>query len=271
MSNSGKPAKDIWDKLDVFGKIVSGILLVVIAVVLERGSSRIAQSMQSGQLVQSLISDLAVPDTTIKQDIALIALNHSVGEQNPALVLQICERILENTRDYDDITGKVAFEIIRSRDPKRAAEIDSTARKLAQREQSIQRSAAVATAEKPARPTKAALSASKFIARVLSNVVYVQFKSNDYRDQISRLQAALNNAGIAAPGIEQVDAEFGNSIRYFHEQDRELAERVKKITVDFFQDEGVYLNVEIQNLSNTKLSATTSPGRVEVWINLERN
>ncbi|HEX9653775.1 MAG TPA: hypothetical protein VGA99_08690 [bacterium] len=271
MTNSGKPPKDLWDKLDVLGKMVSGIVLVVIAVVLERGSSRIAQSMQSGQLVQSLISDLAVPDTTIKQDIALIALNHSVGEQNPNLVLQICERILANTKDYDDLTGKVAFDIIRSRAPRRAKEIEDSARNIAQREQSTLRSAAVPNKEPPVQSSPAKISSSKFVARVLPNVVYIQFKNSAYRDQIARLQNDLNNEGVVAPGIEQVDADYGNSIRYFHDQDRDLAERVHKIADGFFQDEGVYWHVEIQDLSDAKMSENTSPGRVEVWINLDRN
>lgn len=269
MATDTKSTKDIWDKLDIVGKIVSGIVLVAIAIVLERGSNKIANSMQSGQLVQSLISDLAVPDTTIKQDIALIALNHAVGAQNPALVLQICERILENTKDYDDITGKVAFEIIRDRDPERAKQIEKEALEIAQREQSIQRSAAVPSSQPSQKATE--LPSSKFISRVLQNIVYIQIRNNAYREQIKRLQDELQFAGFTVPGIEQVESDFRNSIRYFHEENRSMAERIKQIAVDFFQDEGIYLDISIQNLSNTEMSRRTSPGRVEIWINLERN
>jgi hypothetical protein len=39
-----RPPKDFWEKLDVVSKLVSGILLAVIAILVQQGASRIATS-----------------------------------------------------------------------------------------------------------------------------------------------------------------------------------------------------------------------------------
>lgn len=84
-------SKDAWDKVEVVGKLASGIMLVVIAAILQRGTDRIANSLKSGQLVQSLIADLATPEKNVK-----------------------------NTA-HDDRSRTSAFEIMRPRDSSRAA------------------------------------------------------------------------------------------------------------------------------------------------------
>ena len=124
MNGKTKSPKDIWDKLDILSKIASGIVLVLIAIVLKFGADKISSSLQTGQLVQSLISDLSSPDTTkIRQEIALVALDQTLWKQNKELVLKVCERIIKNTDQYDQITGMLAFEILKSRDSLRAEKL----------------------------------------------------------------------------------------------------------------------------------------------------
>ncbi len=121
MNKNIKSSKDIWDKIDILSKIVSGIVLVLIAIVLKFGADKISSSLQTGQLVQSLIVDLSSPDTIkIRQEIALVALDQVLWKQNPELVLKVCERIVLNTDQYDQISGVLAFEILKSRAPIRA-------------------------------------------------------------------------------------------------------------------------------------------------------
>lgn len=96
----GSP-KDSWDKLDAIGKLVSSILLVIIAMAIKFGSDRIAFSLQSGQLVQSLIMDLTTAEQQTRQDVALLALDHSIGNENPPLVSEIAERLFRDTQSQD--------------------------------------------------------------------------------------------------------------------------------------------------------------------------
>ena len=65
--------KDNWDKFDIlFKAIVLGIIPIAIGI----AADNVAQSLQRGQLVQSLISDLTQKDA--KRDVALIALNAAI-------------------------------------------------------------------------------------------------------------------------------------------------------------------------------------------------
>jgi hypothetical protein len=91
-------AKDSWDKLDTIGKIVSSLVLVVIAMFIKSGSERIAFSLQSGQLVQSLISDLTTQEQQTRQDVALLALDNSIGDEKPRMVAAIAERLSATRR-----------------------------------------------------------------------------------------------------------------------------------------------------------------------------
>jgi len=72
MNNNKSTSKSTWDKLDVLGKLISSVLLATIAIVIKYGADNIATSLQSGQLVQSLIADLTTQETGTRQDIALI-------------------------------------------------------------------------------------------------------------------------------------------------------------------------------------------------------
>ena len=99
MPGSDKP-KDLWDKADIVGKLFSGVILALIAFVIKSGADDIAASQRQGELVRSLIADLTTKDQHTRQDLALIALNHSVGEQNPSLVIEIAERLVIDTTGY---------------------------------------------------------------------------------------------------------------------------------------------------------------------------
>ena len=56
--------KDIWNKLDVIGKITASILLVVISLVIKCSADKVASSMKRGELLQTLITDLTTKDST---------------------------------------------------------------------------------------------------------------------------------------------------------------------------------------------------------------
>lgn len=273
MTMPEEKSKDGWDKAEVMAKVFSGLILGALTLVIGYGSNRIATSLETGQLVQSLITDLAVPDTTIRQDIALIALNHSVGDQNPRLVLDICERVLRNTDDFDSLAGNVAFAIIRGRDPARASRIEEEARALARRVQAQHFADTLAaeddtssvTREQVSRKQAYQAAQQQFIARVLPNRVYIQFNAEEGRELVERLQLYLQDAGLNAPGVERVKGDYANGVRYFHEQDRALAERVAALTTAFFEKQGHPLRVP--PVDYTGAAVEGAAGQVEVWLN----
>jgi hypothetical protein len=83
--------KDVWDKAQILGElitgIVSGIILVAIPIVISVGADKISRSLQTGQLVDSLIEDLTDEAAITRRDIALIALDEAISTQQECTFL----------------------------------------------------------------------------------------------------------------------------------------------------------------------------------------
>ena len=106
----------------------------------------------------------------------------------------------------------------------------------------------------------------QLIAKVLTNLILVQFRNEPSRPLLDELRQVLSKNGLNAPGVDRVDASFTSSIRYFREEDYALAERVLEDTKKFFASKGIPVNPTIQNLSKT--SSRAVPGQIEIWIDL---
>ena len=264
--------KDIWDKLDIIGKFFTAAVLGLIALFLKTGSDNIAVSLKKGDLVKSLISDLTAKENPVRQDIALIALDYSVEEGNKDggndMVANIAERVFSDIRPSDTTkvgneTGKIAFQILTKRNPERALalqnEILTTAQNPTTRA-SLRSSPGLAKAE-----VKSSDEA-RLIARVAENIIYIQYKGTIPRDTVEALRKLLATEGYNAPGVEKVTYQFDNSIRYYHSQDKPLANKIAVIATNYLKTKNININFKLVDLSNRKYKAQT--GQVELWIDL---
>ncbi|MEL6439462.1 MAG: hypothetical protein AAFQ80_09445 [Cyanobacteria bacterium J06621_8] len=75
-------SKDRWDKFEIIFKT---IILGAIPLFIKFGADNIAQSLKTGELVRSLISDLNQPGA--KRDVALIALDAAIQENKKCTML----------------------------------------------------------------------------------------------------------------------------------------------------------------------------------------
>ena len=261
MKKRKKSPRDVWDILDVLGKIASSVILVIITIVLGYGMNRITASLEKGQLVKDLIDDLTTEPKSTRQDIALITLKHSMSRHDPHLVLDIAAQVFNTREKFDDTTSDVAFEIIRELDPDRA---ETLALIIAERQHASLRSEPDPTKDK-----RGISDDAKFVAKAFTNVVYIQYRSEKTRSLAGELQEILNAKKFKAPGIEKVDEEFSNEIRYFHKKDEALAiDTIKNVVEDFFRSRGIEVFFKVLDLSASKLRAPE--GQIEIWINLEK-
>jgi hypothetical protein len=275
MANGGASSKpkDRWDKLDVLSKLVSGVLLAAIALVVKLGADNIASSLQTGQLVQSLIADLTTKDEKTRQDVALMALDDTVGDRKAGLVCNIAERIFRDRDESNSAApfdekqsqGSTAFATIDHRCPERAEKIRAELLKAGEggesRKQLRSDPDSSRSSEKQVAPE------AQLLARAFKKIVYIQFKNEVNRQFAQDLQNALAQQGFTAPGVERVAAEFPTSIRFFHAEDQVLAEQARQVTETFLRGRGYRPDVRIDNLSGSKFRVPT--GQVEAWINFE--
>lgn len=180
MKMDEKSSKDTWDKLDVLARIVSGVLLVAIAVFIKIGTDNIASSMRSGELVQSLIADLTTSGT--RRDVALIALNHSVADKNSGLVTDIAERLVWDIVESESASVAAeagplyttAFKILRQRNPERAKEIE---REVV--EKFLPRESLRSPVDVSKESYKQASPKARLLVRAFQNLVYIQFRAEE--------------------------------------------------------------------------------------------
>lgn len=230
---NGKP-KDVWDKLDTLSKIGSGIILAIIALVLKIGTDNISSSLQTGSLVQSLIADLSAPDSShIRQEIALVALDQTLWNRNQELVMEICERIVRNTDDYDQLTGELAYQILLTRDSLRAVKLYNEIANIQTVSPASSGPQTELVARVPEYTGKTVFSNIKLLNRVKQNVVYLHFPNEADRAKIKLLNDKFIEAGFSAPGIQRVPGNYLVDIRYFHNEDTLLVGNVEQIIKDF--------------------------------------
>lgn len=273
--------RDAWDKADIIGKLFSGVVLAMIAFFVKTGTDDIAAAQHRGELVRSLLADLTTNEQRTRQDLALIALNHSVGAQNPLLVIEIAERLVSDTTGYSagdraasQALSSVAFLILQQRDPARA---DSLTGHLHRRfEAQASSDTAVRAALRSAPDTgsrvptaggsdSAARAVNDLLAPLSSGVVFIQFQGALERKVMEKLRGRFSQSGFAAPGVERIATPFVNSVRYFHAEDAALADSAAIITRAFIKDEGLNLpEVRVQNMSERRLRVPR--GQIEVWI-----
>lgn len=260
--------KDNWDKASIIGQILSGVLLATIALLIKTGTDDITNSLKKGDLVRSMISDLASEgNKNIKPELALIALDHSLGNQEQAMLVEIAEEIIKQGR-YDDFSRSVAFRIIEQRAPARAQKIKDDAEKLLQANSKVRedlRSSADPTALVLPSPTPAPEENRKqVIVKVLPNLVLIQFRNEGSRSTAEALRSALSAAGFFAPGVDRVEGNYSNSIRYFHKDDQALAGQVNEIVRNFLKSKNMALGGEPQYLSS--LRNNSQSGQIEIWL-----
>jgi hypothetical protein len=265
--------KDWWDKADILGKLLSGVLLALIAVFIKIGTDRIAVSQQRGELVRSLIADLTTKDQRTRQDIALIALNHSIGEQNAGLVTEIAERLVVDTTGYsaedraaNQALGSIAFQILRERDPARATAVQKL---VIRRFEETATDSATRAALLPSDTTQRSDSVgtvTDLLARVNSpSVVFLQVGNNVPSELVAQLQARLIRSGFAVPAAQLIQgSNIPSSVRYFYATDGEVANRAGDVLNAVLRESGFEVPPRVQFISGFEGRARR--GTLEIWI-----
>lgn len=277
MSNGEKKTKDFWDKMDIIGKLLTGVVLGLLTIVIklgadkiQHGSEQVAEAQKNGQLVQSLVSDLSKPEGGIRQDIAIIALDRSIGGKDPELVLDIAEQIVRNRpkEQNDQLARVVAFQIIERRNPPRADKIKgellgSIAETAEQRDKLISNADTSSQPEKPPDPD------SRLISAAFPTIVYLQFQGELKRTLVEEFRKSLSDQGFPAPGVQRVPGTFASNVRFFNDEDREQAKILITKAKQFFESKGCPVEFQLNDLSSSRFK--TQKGHFEIWINANCN
>lgn len=271
MSNGEKKTKDFWDKMDIIGKLLTGVVLGLLTIVIklgadkiQEGSEHVAAAQKNGQLVQSLVNDLSKPEGGIRQDIAIIALDRSIGSEDPNLVLDIAEQLVRNRpKDQNGGFAFVAFQIIERRDRARADQIKSELLgSIAETPE--QRDKLISNADTSSQPEKSPAPDSRLISAAFPKIVYLQFRGDLKRTLVEEFRKSLNDQGLPSPGVERVAGSYASNVRFFNDEDREQANVLATKAKQFFESKGCPIEFQLTDLSNSRFK--TQKGHFEIWI-----
>lgn len=287
-----------WDKFNIVNSFISSVVLVAIPLVIKVGADRIAQSLETGRIIQQLLSDLSSAEVKTRQDIALVALDAALPPPKTCWVLGLwgC-RLQENTPDQVvDIAVIVlkdlktestqAAEIIKRRRPQTGSELVRqvvSQAAIAQVPSAVDAPATPPSADQAARTAEAAQVAADILTSPavtgsspppsdpsqtrppvdnpdLAGVrlVYIQYRTD--KAQAEALKDLLQAQGVVVPGIEQINGIRENSIRYASAAEQRAAERLQQAIEQ-------NSSVRFEQLINLKTANYQAPrGQFEVWL-----
>jgi hypothetical protein len=272
--------KDSWDKLDIIGKLLSGIALALIAILINCQSQRIADSLKNGQLTQSLVDTILKQDMVSKRDLALIALDETIGDNQRDLVCRVCAQVAESGVDDamsagirgapastppEDVVvavNKVARQILKKRLCKQdfLTSLEAKDRDFIAQYRTKIHSQADPNVNMQTRFEVPALIQA--INKSGGNTVYVQYRE-DWQDigKLKDLHDALDKHGFTSPRKDEKIGQtlkFKGNVRYFYAEDQMKAQEVLDIVKMVFGK--VYT---LTPIINTKFQPPH--GQIEVW------
>lgn len=287
--------KDVWDKFDVlFKSLVLGAIPIVIGI----AANHVAESIQRGQLIQSMVDSLSKGDT--RRDIALIALDEAIPphkkcevfgiwsckndvESDP--VVKIAEVLMDSSMkgvlstnqppEELDRQIKVAAKIIRGErrgseqyfQKEFAVPISSYLQSAPKRggtsnSQGNSQSRQEVETQSSISQLVAAIQPSPEKPKIASlagvRLVYIQYEHN--RQLAEQIQNDLRAQLISVPGIEQVQGIRQNDVRYSNPTEMQSAEALQA---------HLQTNHSIQFSKPIDLSSNgyrVAPGQFEIWI-----
>lgn len=286
---------------DITIKIIEVIFLGGIALLIKVGTDNIAHSIEKGRLVQSLADQLVTPDAkrdialialnealpgnknvkctdakacenSLKHDqvfrIAEIVANRIIKDtyklsQSPNLPspdgdeLSIAEEIIvakTSQNYYDQKFGNRWKDALSKAQIKARSELDA--------KKKLQPVEAETKATLSKKFNDLQQSSTQPVDSDLAGIrlVYIQYKND--RTKAEKLRKHLEDKGIFAPGIEQVDGIDKNDIRYANAADKQIAEELRKF-LDTEQDIGI----KVESLIDLSESRYRVPsGQLEIWL-----
>lgn len=282
--------KDSWDRFEILSKFISTVVLIAIPIVIKYGADSIAQSLERGRLVQSLITDLTQRDTQARRDIALVALDGAIPQKQKCFLwifgcrpvserdqvvdvaLILLNELAQGSSESDNpiLESDTARQIIVKRTSEtfyreRFNEISGDAQEPATSAESgtepspsdIQRQATSSRViEKIQPPSEENEQADQELSGV--RIVYIQYATN--RVKATELQEYLQDQGITAPGIEQIPGISTNNIRYAGPGDLRAAQRLRNAIT---QNQTLQFD-ELRDLSES--GYTVPAGQFEIWL-----
>jgi|GEM_PF-6858784 len=246
--NNALPKRDVWEKMGIIGTFVSTVFIGIFTAVVTYQTDMIRTKVENfkavqeeGTAVSNLIKELSKDEnSTLKFDYAFLALERYLrntnedGELKPqdkAMLIGFAQSLI-----FDRVKASDSSKIDRNKIliPQQFLEKNDTIAlgkvlsALGDLNKVSNVPAEIDGNLKAIGPVSEIVDAqqSKSISLLVKKIVYIQYADSSRSHQAIEIQKMLRDKGWVAPGIERVKGKYYNCIKYFHSEDRILADEV---------------------------------------------
>jgi hypothetical protein len=97
--------------------------------------------------------------------------------------------------------------------------------------------------------------------------VYLHYSNPDDKSIVEELEKYLKNLGYVIPGIQKV-TDKARDIRYFHDEDKDAANTLKKHVIKYFTSKKIAQDIKLPIKNLGASYPDVRAGLIEVWLYL---
>jgi len=276
--------KDFWDKLGVIGTFLSSTLIVVFTTVVTMRTNQLSHEveefktvMEENKMIGGLVMEISKDTTsTVKYDFALLALERylrnasddgNLKSQDKDMLVGFAQSLILDRKilhddisdknsnrilipqafleKYDSIKYRVTMNTVAGTDKSSNLPDDSAKNTTSEVVQYAPVSQLTDTTQ------------SNTISLLIKKMVYIQFSNDNDRKEVEGIQQKFISSKWIAPGIQQVSGSYTNMIKYFHDEDEDIANEANVLLGNKYKI--------IPSIS-PKYQKLVPKGQIEIWI-----
>lgn len=267
--------QSIWDKISSIATTLIAIATVFIGIWTSRLSDKLENfktGMDEEKMVSELVTNISTTDTlsNLKSDLTFLSLerylsrankNYILNDLDKKMLIGFAESLVLARQQHKTVSAsgiKVPYDFLKRTYSKE--EFQEFNRTILNTNETTNLPAVIVTDTNflAQTPIKTAINkdSKEIYSAILRKVVYIQYSNKANKKGVKAVQNILKNNLWIAPGIEFVAGTYSNRIKYFHEEDRDLANQINELL------ENKYVPLRIYNFETR-----VPKGQLEVWIN----
>lgn len=272
--------RDFWDKLGIIGTFLSSTIIVAFSSIVTCSTNRLSNkieefktSMDENKMINELVKEISNDSSsTIRGDFTLLALERYLLNSGKDTVLKLQDRnmlvgfaqslILDRENNFENDLNMILIpqEFLARYDSARLKLVNNILAKKSKK--TILPAENLAINDSNLRETEpisqiSDATQSKMMSIILKKVAYIQYSNLEKQNEIKTIQKKLVDNKWIAPGIEYVKGNYSNTIKYFHDEDSEIAYEANKILDNKF---------DVIPITSSKMKKLAPKGQIEIWV-----
>jgi hypothetical protein len=269
--------KDTWDKLGIIATFIQVAVVGLFTALVTLYTSRLTNKLETykagmdeSNMIKTLIKDLTGDSGThVRTDFALLSLERYLRSSQQGelhnydsnMLVGFAQSIIWERVTKEGIGSEnqneilIPNEFLKRYDSSRQQQILKDM-DISQKRKNLPQTVNNDSLLKIPPVQQAVHNNTQMLTSLFSKTCYIQFANENLRNTALNVQQTLRTAKWYAPGIDKVEGNYTNTVKYFHQEDANLASALQNT-----------LNLPDYALQYIKnFEAKVPKGQLEIWI-----